>query len=454
MSSNILIVDDEKEISTSIAEFLKAYNYNSTICMNGLEALNHLKQNSVDLILSDIKMPQMSGLEFYNQYKLLPNANARFVLMTGYTDLHNAELAYEKGIDEILAKPFNFDTLKLILDYLLETSDAIGSPQDNYYRMSIEEFAVSTNSEYNLYIKANHRYVCITKTDQEFTNLRLKSLAQKGLQYIYLNSADYAKYTDFQFINSLSKTHKPISLAQMKQAHRELNKIINQHPLLTQIDPVVLKKAKRIFENYSQIIFDLPKISDLFSSVIVTHPQLAINNALLGILSICIIDLWKWTSPKIHSRLVLSSLICDIGLYETPHLTNKKYFELTPDERVLFDNHPLRGQQLLKNIGDIPEEVFQMISQHHENSDGTGYPLKLQRSKLHPFSKIIHALTEFLEVAADKENNPLITLNQLAKTHRKLMSEQMIKSLYLLYDLEVPKELQNLLLPDQSGRLI
>ena len=66
MSSNILIVDDEKEISTSIAEFLKAYDYNSSICMNGLEALNHLKQNSVDLILSDIKMPQMSGLEFYN----------------------------------------------------------------------------------------------------------------------------------------------------------------------------------------------------------------------------------------------------------------------------------------------------------------------------------------------------------------------------------------------------
>ena len=114
----------------------------------------------------------------------------------------------------------------------------------------------------------------------------------------------------------------------------------------------------------------------------------------------------------------------------------------------------MRGQQLLKNIGDIPEEVFQMITQHHENSDGTGYPLKLQRSKLHPFSKIIHALTEFLEVASDKENNPLITLNQLAKTHRKLMSEQMIKSLYLLYNLEVPKELQNLLLPDQSGRLI
>lgn len=454
--SNILIVDDEKEISNSISEFLNGFGYNVYTVTSGTEALNWLSQQTADLILSDIKMPNMTGLEFFDAYKNLPESKARFVLMTGYTDLQNAELAYEKGIDELLAKPFDFETLKLIINYLLETVDSIGNHQDKYFRMRVEDFSVSTNSEYNLFIKLNHKFVCFSKSGQEFTHLRLKNIAQKGFKYIYLNSKDYAKYTDLLFVAENKTTIKPLDLAETTKAQQTLIQLTENHFILSHLPSETLQKGQRTVEQHLQALFIQPELVDILHSFVTETPQLAKKAVSIAVLSLAIVEIWKWSSPKIQCRLVLSSVLCDISWVEIPNLIEKDLLSLSPEEHKSIEQHPLKSYQLIQKIENFPEEILQVISQHHKNSDGSGFPMKVQKSKLHPFSKIIHALIEFYDLAEKHQNKQNIhfVLNELFKNHRKLISEQVIKSLYILFNTELPKELTNLLLPDQSGRLV
>lgn len=84
------------------------------ICLeatNGLEAFEHIKTNKVDFLLSDVRMPNSSGIELLNLIKNSEYANAfPILLMSGYTDL-TKEQATELGAITIVAKPFSISSI-------------------------------------------------------------------------------------------------------------------------------------------------------------------------------------------------------------------------------------------------------------------------------------------------------------------------------------------------------
>ena len=112
----ILVVDDEEEIRNSIAEILFQKQYSVCQAINGKEALAIIKQQSPDLIISDIRMPVMDGL------KLLENLKAEklfstipFIILSAKTSGATKEYCLNKGADEYLSKPFNaFDLYNAI----------------------------------------------------------------------------------------------------------------------------------------------------------------------------------------------------------------------------------------------------------------------------------------------------------------------------------------------------
>ena len=100
----ILICDDEEGIRESFKLILEE-KYQMKFAMNGLEALESLKTLSPDLMLLDIKMPKIHGMEILKQVKKL-KPSLPVIIVTGYQSIEMAQEALKNGAADYIPKPF------------------------------------------------------------------------------------------------------------------------------------------------------------------------------------------------------------------------------------------------------------------------------------------------------------------------------------------------------------
>lgn len=119
MADKILVVDDEKIIRESIAYILKKEGISVTEAANGKEAYEKLLAESYDLIITDLEMPEMKGIELLDKAMQL-NQQALVVIITAYGSLETAIAALRKGASDYILKPIEFEELLVKIHRLLE----------------------------------------------------------------------------------------------------------------------------------------------------------------------------------------------------------------------------------------------------------------------------------------------------------------------------------------------
>lgn len=107
---NILIVDDEKNYPMIIGELLQDEGYSSLTASSGMEALDILRTEIVDLVLTDVKMPGMSGIQLLEKIKEI-NPDIPVIIMTAYGSVEKAVDAMHKGAYTFILKPFENQAL-------------------------------------------------------------------------------------------------------------------------------------------------------------------------------------------------------------------------------------------------------------------------------------------------------------------------------------------------------
>lgn len=117
----ILLVDDEPTSRESVADFLGDLGHQTTQCENGQEALSLLSSTPFPMVISDIYMPQMSGLDLLKKVKQMPQGeHTDFVILTGQGDIRSAVDALRHGAYEYLQKPLNIAELAAMVDRIAE----------------------------------------------------------------------------------------------------------------------------------------------------------------------------------------------------------------------------------------------------------------------------------------------------------------------------------------------
>jgi two-component system, NtrC family, response regulator PilR len=117
--SNILIVDDEQSYRQLLTLVFNDDGYRIRTAVNGRDALEALKKEPADLIISDVRMPDMDGIEMLRAVReTLPDVGV--VLMTAFASVETAREAFKLGADDFIQKPFDVEELKLIVKKTLE----------------------------------------------------------------------------------------------------------------------------------------------------------------------------------------------------------------------------------------------------------------------------------------------------------------------------------------------
>ena len=118
-NATILIVDDEESQREAIAGFLRKLGHNTVPCPDGADALEIIQKEPVDLVISDMKMPVMGGLELLRKAKsIVPDL--AFILMTAFGSVDGAVECMKLGAFNYLTKPIDLDELEINVTKALE----------------------------------------------------------------------------------------------------------------------------------------------------------------------------------------------------------------------------------------------------------------------------------------------------------------------------------------------
>jgi CheY-like chemotaxis protein len=116
----ILVVDDEAPLAALISEILSSDGHTVETAVNGLAALAHLERNDYDLILSDLRMPELDGPGLYRELaRRRPELITRIAFITGSAQSAGMEQFLEKTGAPILYKPFRMQDLQKLTTELL-----------------------------------------------------------------------------------------------------------------------------------------------------------------------------------------------------------------------------------------------------------------------------------------------------------------------------------------------
>lgn len=145
MKNKVLVVDDDREIVESIAIFLKAEGYDIEKAYNGLEALDILTSKEIQLILLDIMMPELDGIQ--TLMKIRESKNIPVILISAKSEDSDKILGLNIGADDYITKPFNPSELVARVKSQLRRYTQLGAMEVVKNRLEIGGLMLDTESK-------------------------------------------------------------------------------------------------------------------------------------------------------------------------------------------------------------------------------------------------------------------------------------------------------------------
>jgi len=284
--ARILIIDDEEYI-LSVLYSLLSERHECKMATSATEALEYLKEESYDLVLSDIMMPGMSGLELLQEITRRA-CDTVVILISGNLNIQNAIEAMRRGAFDYVTKPFN---------------------------LSDVEVAVHRALKHQALLKANRRY---ERHLEEMVGLR---------------------------------THE------LSRANSDLNSTL-----------------ERLYINYRATLRSLAAALEARDVETKGHSE--------RVVAYCM-RLGKQLGLGSDDLITLEhgALLHDIGKIGVPDAILLKRGALTEDEWSFMRRHVEYGSQILRGI-DFLSGASQIVAEHHERYDGSGYPSRLEGDRI------------------------------------------------------------------------
>lgn len=220
---------------------------------------------------------------------------------------------------------------------------------------------------------------------------------------------------DSKLIATTFEVEAPVALKLFKDGHIL---IATQIDRMKRGEPIELAEFKvfcqRLIESHTRNNFSLLAIRHIkdASSYIEQH---AIGMAVLGI---HFAKALKLSTPYIEV-IALGALLFDLGRFRLPMAMVMKTEKMTDGEFDLFRKHIQFGDQILQKIEGIPKAVFQMLHDHHEKVDGSGYPEGKPGKEISVYGKIAAIIDAYDAITSEQAHKPSISPIQACQRMRK-----------------------------------
>lgn len=401
MDKKVLIVDDNEELRKALVEIVTLGGYEVSEAENGEVASMMLSTFQPDIIVSDLKMPIMNGIELLKFVKA--QSSIPVILMTAFVHIIETHQAYSMGANDFFTKPVKAEDLLASIKKHLTPSGpkpeaAKESPEEQYCRIPIQDFVSHEVVRVNVHVRLSpDKFVRVAHKGDVVPTDRVENYKNKGVKYLYAHKADFAQLVGFN-LRLAKKVMESSDVDKQKRANfiRYTTETILEQMTVKGVDEQSYDDAKELMKSYVHLIGESENICDMLDALN-SHADWVYAHSLgVSVYSIMIAKKMGWTSSLTFFKLGMAGLMHDIGLKEVdPGIINKPRATMDHEARHAYETHSVRGREILESLREIPNEVAQIVSEHHESCHGRGYPSKLTKDKIHPLAKIIAVADAF-----------------------------------------------------------
>jgi putative nucleotidyltransferase with HDIG domain len=404
MGKKILVVDDEKGMRLVLRDVLNKKGHSVLEAGDGQLALDVLENTEVDLIIADIKMPNMDGVQLLQSVR--STKQIPVILMTGFTDVIETQQAFSSGASDFLTKPFKYEDVLAAVERVLNSK--IPTAEDNerdmdgeYYRIPIDEFVSGDQLNVSVYVRlSNKRYIRVSHKGDAIPLERVEQYKQRGLFYLYAKNEDFANLVGFNLHVSKVAMKAKIPLEKKVSFLRYTTETVLEEIMVQGVDIKSFEHAKECTRSCVSLVAESDSLLELLT-LLNSHANWIYAHSLgVSLYSAMIAKKLGWKSQVNTFKLTMAGLFHDIGKKEiNTYILEKHRPLLTKEEHDMYESHPERGRLILESIKEIPEDVIKVAYEHHEDCIGRGYPRQIKKHYIHPFAKIVSVADQFCNYA-------------------------------------------------------
>jgi putative nucleotidyltransferase with HDIG domain len=427
--ASILLVDDDEILRETFVDALGKAGHAVQTAVNGKAAQQTLVSKPFDLVISDIQMPEMDGIELLRWIK--GNKPLPVILMTGFSHILETQKAFEMGAGEFLTKPFNIKEVVDAIDRSLspkdQTKTSDGSDGD-YCRLPLQDFVSSEELKVNIHIRLKeNKYVRVAHKGDTLPEERIESYAKKGVTHVYVKADEFTTLVGFNLsLAKLVGQNEDISREKKMNFLMYTSQTVLERAFVLGIDETAFNQSSELLSlNLSMITQN----SDLFAllELMNAHANWIYAHSLgVSIYSVMIGKAMDWKSTQTLSKLNIAGLYHDIGKKEIElEVLEKNRSQLTLKERALYETHSTRGFEILQANRKMPSDVIQAVYEHHEEQFGQGFPRRLYHQRVHPFAKVLAVADAFCNFAIKNPQSPGCDAYEALHRTEQIFSERL-----------------------------
>ena len=239
-NEKILLVDDEEYLLKSLEVFLKnETNYEIFTASDGKEAIEIIDSKDIDLILTDLKMPEISGVELM-EYVKGKSEDVPVIVMTAYASLNSAIEALRNGAYDYLIKPYEFDMVLIVIKRAIERIRKAQEAEETIRLKAIIQAAVKLSSETKDLLTGIMEQLAIFLNDLPKEKKEIK----KGLHIMLDNSRKIAAA-----VKKFQENRKDALTDKTELRNSKMRKSGDKKILLVDDEKELLKSLERFFKN-------------------------------------------------------------------------------------------------------------------------------------------------------------------------------------------------------------
>jgi PAS domain S-box-containing protein len=419
-SPNILIVDDEARMRTSLTRLLRAAGYAPDQAGNGREACSLIADKHYDLLLLDLMMPDMGGLEVM-EYVQAQSPTTLVIILTGFASADSAVDCLKKGAYDYLKKPYEVEELTRRVEHAL-----------NQKRLQIEEEELHLQRDYfqQLFENSPDAIVLLDKDDHILqVNRSFEKLFQYSIDEIRLRSLNEVIVPEDMLEEADQLSRKAQSMGSVQKETQRKRKDGNLVDVSILGYPIQHKEQqigvygiysditqrKRSEEQLQTTLVKLRKamgatISAMASTVEVRDPYTAGHQQRVSNLARAIAQTIGLGAEEVDG-IRMAGAIHDLGKITVPAEILSKPGRITEIEFSLIKTHPLIAFDILKEI-DFPWPVAEIVYQHHERLDGSGYPQGLSGDQIRLEAQILSVADVVEAIASHRPYRPALGMDK------------------------------------------
>lgn len=440
MALKLLLVDSDENWLAQAKQFLVGQMYEVTAVVNGRDAQLALYNDKFFAVLMNYDIQNHSCTQVLKFIKSNYTNQRVIVIVNDQSLVDNGVVTEEKfqklGVAEIAVKPFEIPYLKDLLEGHQSLGDLLAGVtkkegtsaetevqmnDENFSRIKIDEFYSAQAVLFDIFIKLNdNKYLKILHAGDSFSKDRIdKYKNEKKIDSLYFHNSDrrkYIQYNNYLAKKFIEKANIP-ALSKVNILKNVSEKFIEE-AFTVGVKPLVIEQGREVCETIYQLIEGQPDLFTILRSYQNFDPTAYAHSFLVTLYSTAIIKQFEWQSKTTIETTAMACMFHDIGKTLLPkEFLNLRPADMNPEQLEMYKKHPELGLQIVESSRSINNSVKQIILQHHEAYDGTGFPHERKGSKILTLANIVCLADDFVHIMIDYKLQPTEAL-------RKILSSQ------------------------------